>query len=160
MTVQTTYTQNPTIGRAGQVRNGMLFDAETRFVEGTGVAAGLAVIGGTAGHQARVPTAAFTTKFLGIALEEVTSTSQSFAAGTKIGVARKGTILVAYEPDTVPAVDTPAFARHTANGAGKLTLGAWRAGADTGAQAVPGAMIREVFTAEGLMEVELSGTVN
>lgn len=160
MTVQSTYVQNPPIGYAGQIRNGRLKDAITRFVEGTGVSAGLALIGGTAGHQARVPAASFTTKFLGVALREELAVSQDFPAGTKIGVGQKGVFLVAYEPDTVPAVDTPAYARHTANGAGKLVPGAWRAGADTGAVAVPGVMIRNVFTTEGLMEIELSGTVN
>lgn len=161
MTVQTTYTQNPPIGRAGQVRNGMLKDSETRVTEGSLVAAGLAVIAGTASHQAVVPAATFTTKFLGMVLEDVTATSQSFAAGKLVAVARKGVFLVAYEPDTVPTADTPAFVRHTANGAGKLTLGSWRANADSGnAVAAPGAMFREVFAADGLVELELAGAVN
>lgn len=161
MTVQTSYTRNPPIGRAGQAPNGRLDDDTTHFVEGSGVVAGLAVIAGTAAHQAKVPAATFTTAFLGVAMEDATATSQSFAAGTAIAVRRKGPILVAYEPDTVPTPNTPAFVRHTANGAGKLTLGAWRANADSAnAVAAPGAMFRTVYASDGLVELELAGTVN
>lgn len=160
MTVQTTYTRTPPIGRAGSVPNGRLKDDITRVVEGAGVVAGSAVIAGTAGHQVKLPAASFTTAFMGVVMEEATATSQSFAAGTLVNVRSKGPILVPYEPDTVPTPNTPAYARHTANGAGKLTPGAWRANADTGAVAVPGVMIRAVYASDGLMELELSGTVN
>jgi hypothetical protein len=161
MTVQTTYTRTPPIGRAGSVPNGRLKDDITRVVEGAGVAAGLAVIAGTAAHQAKVPAATFTTTFLGVAMEEATATSQSFPATTLINVRSKGPILVAYEPDTVPTPNSPAFVRHTANGAGKLTPGAWRANADSGnAVAAPGAMFRAVYASDGLVELELAGVVN
>ena len=160
---QTSYSQNPAIGVAGQVRNGRLSDAITRIVEGATVAAGLGVIGGTAEHQAKSPVAAFTTKFLGVVRHDPTlaPADQSFAAGDQIGVVVKGVVLVAYEADTAPTADTPAYCRHTANGAGKLTLGAFRADADTAnASVVPGGMWRRVFTADGLAELELVGTVN
>lgn len=160
MTVQSTYTQNPPIGRAGQVPNGRLKDDTSHIAEGTGVTAGYAVIAGTAGHQAKIPTASFTTAFLGVVMEDALAASQVFAAGKQITVRRKGPILVPYEPDTVPTPNTPAFVRHTANGAGKLILGMFRAGADTGAVAAPGVMIRAVYPTDGLMELELSGTVN
>jgi hypothetical protein len=161
MTVQTTYTQNPPIGKAGQVPNGRLDDDTTHWVEGAGVVAGIALIAGTAGHQVKVPAATFSTTFIGVAMEDALASSQSFAAGTAISVRRKGPILVAYEPDTVPTPNTPAFVRHTANGAGKLTLGAFRANADSAnAVAAPGAMFRTVYASEGLVELELAGAVN
>jgi hypothetical protein len=160
MTVQTTYTRTPPIGRAGSVPNGRLKDDTTHVVEGTGVAAGYAVIAGTAAHQAKVPAATFSTTFLGVVMEEATATSQSFAAGTLINVRRKGPIIVPYEADTVPTPNTPAYVRHTANGAGKLIPGVFRANADTGAVAAPGAMFRNVYASDGLVELELAGTVN
>jgi hypothetical protein len=160
MTVQSTYTTKPPIGKAGQTPNGRQKDDTTHVAEGTGVTAGYAVVAGTAGHQAKIPTASVTTGFLGVVLEDAVATSQVFAAGKLIAVRRRGPVLVPYEPDTVPTPNTPAFVRHTANGAGKLILGMFRAGADTGAVAAPGVMIRAVYPTEGLMELELSGTVN
>lgn len=163
---QTSYTRNPGRGLPGQIINNRPSDVVTRITEGTGVAAGLYVIGGTNGGDAKVPTAGFTTKGLGIVhhsdtVEVDSAGDQVYGDNETIGVIRKGCVLVKYEADTVPTSDTPAFARHTANGAGKLVLGALRADADTAnASAIPGGMWRDVYASEGLAVLELAGTVN
>lgn len=161
---QINYTEKPAIGLPGTLRNGRDHDITTHWIEGSGVAAGRAVIAGTAAHQCKVPTAAFTTTFLGIVSHEPLETqavNDAIPAGKQWRVVREGVVLVAYEPDTVPTPNTPAYARHTANGAGKLTLGAIRANADTSnASAIPGGMFRQVFQSQGLVELELAGTVN
>lgn len=140
------------------------------MVAGAGVAAGLGVVAGPTvvapGEKpATVPAATFTTTFLGVVHHNPLHRTNAFVAGDQVGVVRKGVVLVAYEPDAVPVADTPAFCRHTANGAGKLTLGAFRANADNieatpSAAPVPGGMFRRVFASEGLVELELAGTVN
>lgn len=158
MTVQTSYVSTPAIGRAGQIRNGIATDISTRFAEGTGVAAGLVVVAGTAEHQAKVPASDFSYQFLGVVKYDSLEESQGRAATELVSIVRKGCVLVAYEPDTVPTHDTPAYARHTANGAGKLTLGAVRANTDTNrASVIPGGTFGRVFTTEGLVELWLSG---
>jgi len=153
-------TQDPPIGQSGQFfypppTGGTI----TRFSEGL-TAAGLAVVAGTAEGDAEVPSAEFTNDFLGIVHYDDLHETNIYADKEQMGVARKGFVLVSYEPDTDPTPDTPAFARHTANGAGKLTLGAIRANADTdNASAIPGGMFRKIFPAEKKAVVELSGHV-
>lgn len=159
--MQTSYSNQPTVGIAGSLRNGVPHKITTHYAEGTTVVGGLAVIAGTAEQQAKVPTAAFTVAFLGVVLHQPERVSQAYAANEQISVAREGVIVVAYEPDTAPTPNTQAYARHTANGAGKLTLGALRANADAAnASAIPGGMWRRVFASDGLAELELAGTVN
>ena len=159
--MQTTLTQDPAIGKAGQLRypapaGGVI----TRFSEGA-TTAGLAVVAGTAAKDAEVPSAAFGVGFLGIVLYEDTLETNVHADKDQIAVVREGVVLVAYEPDTVPTPNTAAFARHTANGAGKLVLGAIRANVDSdNADPIPGGTFGEVFPSEGLVELRLAGTVN
>lgn len=157
---QTTMTQNPELGQSGQlfypppdggVRSG--------FSEGN-TAAGLAVIAGTDEDDVKVPAATFTSTFKGIVLYKDTHPTNTWADKAPLAFVREGFVLVSYEPDTDPTPNTQVFARHTANGAGKLTLGAIRANADTtNAAALRGAMFRKVFTAEKKALVELSGHV-
>ena len=158
--MQTTMTQDAEIGQSGQLfypppTGGVV----TKFAEGTGVAAGLAVIGGTAQDDVKVPTAAFTTKIVGIPVYKDTHPTNAYAAKDQLAVCRAGFVLVSYEPDTDPTPDTPVYARHTANGAGKLTLGAIRANADTANASITPWMFRKVWASEKKALVELSGHV-
>ena len=160
---QTSYSRDPAVGLPGEIANARLSDITTHIAEGA-VVAGLYVIAGTTENEAKVPAAAFTTTGLGIAhysdTVESSSDVQTYADNSSVGVVRKGCVIVAYEPDTAPTPNTPAYARHTANGAGKLTLGAIRANADTAnASVIPGGMFRQVFTGPKLAIVELSGHV-
>lgn len=153
-------TQDPPIGQSGQSFyppfDGFVM---TKFSEGA-TAAGLAVIAGTAQDDAKVPAATFTNKFLGIVHYDDTHETNVYATKDQIGVVHKGFVLVSYEPDTDPTPNTVACVRHTANGAGKLTLGAWRANTDSGnAVAPPGAMWRKVFASEKKAVVELTGQI-
>lgn len=151
-------TQDPPIGQSGEIYYPGA-EVITRFSEGTTVA-GLAVIAGTAERDAKVPAATFTNKFLGIVHYDDTHETNSYANKEQMGVVHRGYVLVSYEVDTDPTPDTPAFVRHTANGAGKLTLGAIRANADTSnAVAAPGAMFRKVFASEKKAVVELTGQI-
>lgn len=158
---QTTLTQYPEHGQSGQLYyppppGGVV----TKFAEGVLVAAGLALVNGTGEDQVEPPSAAFSSDFAGIALYKDTHESNAFADEEQLAVCREGFVLVSYEPDTDPTVNTQAHARHTANGAGKLTLGAIRANVDTdNADPIPGAMFRKVFPAEKKAVVELSGHV-
>lgn len=161
---QTSYSRDPLVGLPGQIANARPHDISTHITEGAGIFAGLYVVAGTNEDDAAVPTAAFTTGGLGIVhysdTIEASSDVQSYGDNEAIGVVRRGCVLVAYELDTVPTPNTPAFARHTANGAGKIVLGAIRADADTSnASAIPGGMFRQVFTSAGLAVLELSGHV-
>lgn len=157
---QTTLTQNPEHGQSGQLYypppNG---GVRTGFAEGS-VAAGLAVVAGTDEGDVAVPTAAFDSDFKGIVLYKDTHATNVWADEEQLAFCREGFVLVAYEPDTDPTPDTQVHARHTANGAGKLTLGAIRANVDTdNADPVPGAMFRKVFASEKKVLIELSGHV-
>ena len=153
-------TQNPDIGQSGQLafpppEGGIV----TGFAEGA-VAAGLALIAGTLERDIKVPTAAFTIGFRGIALYKDTHETNSWADKEQLAFCRKGFLWVAYEPDTDPTHDTQVFARHTANGAGKLVLGAIRANADTtNASALRGVMFRRIIASEKKALIELSGHV-
>lgn len=160
--MQTAYTSTPVAGVAGMISAAQPApEIETRVADGA-VTAGLYVISGTtAGKDAKVPAAAFTTTGLGIAHHQPIHATNIFADNEQFSVVRKGRVWVAYEADTVPTADTPAYARHTANGAGKLVLGAIRANSDSSnAAVIPGGMFRRVDTAAGLVEVELSGAIN
>lgn len=159
--MQTTMTQDPEIGQSGQLfypppSGGVV----TKFTEGALVAAGLGVIGGTAQDDVKPPAATFTTKWVGIVIYKDTHPTNTYADKSQIAVCREGFVLVSYEPDTDPTADTPIFVRHTANGAGKLTLGAIRANADSAnAVAAPNGMFRKVWASQKKALVELSGHV-
>lgn len=159
--MQTSFTQDPVQGMAGQVSSGTHSDIATRYAEGA-CPVGLGLVAGTSGalQQAKTPTstvAPTAVTFLGVAHLDSSREVADYADGEVMGVVRKGRVWVAYEPDTVPTPDTQAYIRHTANGAGKLVLGAFRANADTSnASAVPGGYFRRLDTAAGLVELELN----
>lgn len=154
--MQTSYSNQPSVGIAGSLRNGTPHRVTTHHAEGSTVAGGLAVIAGTAEQQAKVPAAPFArAAFLGVVLHQPERASQAYAAAEQLAVAREGCVLVAYEPDAAPTPNTQAFVRHTANGAGKLVLGALRANADGGAVA-----LTVVTTSDAArIDVEINGTL-
>lgn len=142
--MQSSYSQNPVAGLPGQLANGRPSDLDTRITEGV-VKPGGFVVASDGEGECKHPTGAWTVQTaLGIAVLDPARVVADFADKETCSVARKGCWLVSFEPDTVPTPDTPAFARHTANGAGKLQVGAWRANADTGAAQVTGAYWRAV----------------
>lgn len=158
--MQTTLDQDPAVGQSGQLfypapQGGVV----TAFSEGD-TSAGLAVVAGTDQEDVAVPAAAFTTGFRGIVHYDDTHETNTWADEEQLAVVREGFVLVDYEDDTDPTPNTAAFARHTANGAGKTVLGAVRADDDTGnADPIPGGMFRKVFASEKKAVVELSGHV-
>lgn len=154
--MQTSYSQDPVAGLAGQIADGRPCDIETRFAEGA-VGVGRFVIVGTAAGRARHPAATWAAnpeRVLGFAVLDSSRVLPDYADLEQFSVLRSGPIWVAFEPDTTPTVDTPVFARITANGAGKLLLGAVRANGDTGtAIAVPNCYFRKIVG--GLAKIEL-----
>ncbi len=157
--MQTSYAINPVAGNNGQISSGRPSDVITAVTEGTLVKAGLFLVAGATAESAKAPAATWAStpeKMRGICvLDPARVDPTSYAAGETISVLRKGTIWVTFEPDTTPTVDTPVFARITANGAGKLTLGAIRANADTAnAVAIPNCYFRQVVGT--LAEIEIN----
>lgn len=157
--MQTSYAINPVAGNNGQISSGRMSDVITCVTEGTLVKAGLFLVAGATAESAKAPAASWASTpqtMRGICiLDPARVDPTSYVAGETISVLRKGTIWVTFEPDTTPAVDSPVFARITANGAGKLTLGAIRANADTAnAIQVTGAYFRQVIGT--LAEVEIN----
>lgn len=157
--MQTAYTREPVSAVAGGIARGTP-EIDSAIIDGANCSAGLLVIAGTNQEDVKVPTATFSTGFRGILNHNHLHVSNDFVDNEQVSVVRKGFVWVPYEVDTVPTHDTPVYARHAANGAGKLVLGKARANADTGAVVVPGAMFRRIDSAAGLAEVELSGAVN
>ena len=159
--MQTSYSQDPVLGQAGQVADDFLSDVETR-VAGGAITAGLFVIASAAG-KCTVPAAAFNIeKALGIARLDPNRTSAAYAANDSLAVIRKGRVWVEVEADSAAVADTPAYVRVTANGAGKLTLGAFRSDSDTTgdpatahAVVVPNAYFRTSCAGGGLALLEL-----
>lgn len=154
--MQTTFTQSPQIGLPGQVSSGRHSDIATRFAEGECVN-GLLAVAGASELKAKHPTAAPSAESI-IGIVHLSSGREiaAYADGEQMGVVRKGPVWVPYEPDTVPAPDSQAYVRHTANGAGKNTLGMIRADADTGASVAHNIYIRKVDVSSGRCEVELN----
>ncbi len=144
--MQTSYVQDPVLGQAGQVADDFNSDVETR-VAGGAITAGLFAIASAEG-KCTVPAAAFNAeKALGIVRLDPNRTSADYILNDSLAVIRKGRVWVEVASDTPAVADTPAFVRITANGAGKLTLGAIRANADGGnAVAIPGAYFRRSGT--------------
>lgn len=162
--MQTSYTRDPSRGLPGALAHGGRANIVTRFSEGL-TSAGLYVVDGSGEGRVEVPSTAFTTGGAGIVhrskIKELDGNGgQVFQDKEMLGVVDEGTVLVAYEPDTVPTPNTPAFARHTANGAGKTVLGAIRADADTAnASQIPGGTFRKVYQEDGIVELELTGQI-
>lgn len=157
--MQTTYTRTTARGLPGEFSHkGKNPNVTSKHSEGA-TAAGLYVVEGTDEQDVAVPTSGFT-QGAGVVHRSSIHETNVFADKEPVGVADSGVILVAYEPDTAPTPNTPAFARHTTNGAGKLTLGAVRADSDSdNADPIPGGMFRRLFAADGLVELELTGQV-
>lgn len=157
--MQTSYANNPVAGNNGQISSGRPSDVISCVTEGTLVKAGLFLVAGATAESAKAPAATWASTpqtMRGICvLDPARVDPTSYIAGESISVLRKGTIWVTFEPDTPPTVDSPVFARITANGAGKLVLGSIRANADSGnAVQVTGAYFRQVVGT--LAEVEIN----
>lgn len=93
--VQTTYNATMPVGSLGQVANTELTNVISRECEGSsGIGFGLAVIQGTADHQAKVGSAGV---FLGITVKDVTldsSRSDKYAQYDTMAIMTKGVIWV------------------------------------------------------------------
>lgn len=156
--MQTSYSQDPVAGLNGQVADGRPHDIMTRVAE-SACGVGRFVVGGTAQLTAKHPSATWAStpeKALGLVILDPSRVTPDYSANEGMAILKQGTMWVTFEPDTTPTVDSPVFARITANGAGKLLLGALRANADTAnAIQVTGAYFRKIVGTVALVEIDL-----
>ena len=116
--------------RAGAIASIDHFQADGAVAE-TAVPVGVVVVRGTAATQCKVPASdAETQKPLGVSKLNLTRITEAYSIGEALDIVRDGEIYVVCE-DAIAHGDT-VYVRHTANGAGKLVLGAIRSDADSG----------------------------
>lgn len=120
------------------------------------IPAGRLVVPGTNDYQLKLPTsAAEVAKAYGLAalMPLKSESGTDFAIGEAVLFLEDGEMWVCVE--NAVANGDQAYARHTANGAGKDVLGRFRSGADTGAAAVPSArFVTTQLTSLGLAKLK------
>lgn len=166
---QTSYSYTQGIGFAGQIADLSNKRIVTGVnVEGSAIPYGIGVTIGTGGYE--LPdgsVSGHTDAVFGITVHAhdvdqrtLTGTTDAIPAAATFNLLTEGVVYVAVE--AAVNANGLVYCRHTANGAGKLQLGAFRGDTDSGnADLVKGAIFRTAGTGAGsIVEVEFSKMVN
>lgn len=150
--MQTSYSQDPVAGLPGQIANGRPHDIETRTANGV-LTAGLYAVGDGTEKGAKHPDGAIDERLaLGIVFLDPSNVFAEYEDKCpSAAIVRKGPVFVAYEPDTVPAPDSPVYARTTA--APGKPLGALRASAAETIQELDATVVTTADGAAFVLEV-------
>lgn len=163
--MQTSYAINiPAFTYPGQLANLMRSRVQTALAVAAAIPYGLLVVrdaGNSSGmdQAGKLPSAGgdvVALNILGISVadqaraQDPSVASAQYPIGSAVPCLKMGEVAVVPEADTPVVAGGPVYARITANGAGKLQLGAFRADADGGnAVLVPNAVFESASAAEG-----------
>jgi hypothetical protein len=156
--MQTSYSQNLAIGRAGMLADNTNRDVVSKNASASSIPFGLAVVQGSADNECKLPASSSDVtgqgSLLGVALVDmsvesqlaptmnatgsvlpgITATAAQYLQNQMVAILKKGKVLVTVEENVTPA--SPVFVRFATDGGSNTQPGSFRASADGTGSAV------------------------